>query len=61
MHTDATLSQLNIWSDAFVDVSARRCFGGNQGDVLAWKQLEDADIDGAYIKTPSVCDGKYYY
>jgi len=57
--TDVTLSQLNVWSVEQHVTSDRRCDVGVNGDVIGWKELEDADIDGAFIQTPSVCDGMY--
>ena len=55
--TDVTLSQLNVWSVEQHVTSERRCDAGVNGDVIGWKELEDSDIDGAFIQTPSVCDG----
>jgi len=57
--TDVTLSQLNVWSVEQHVTSDRRCDAGVNGDMIGWKELEDADIDGAFIQTPSVCDGMY--
>ena len=52
-----TLSQLNVWSREQPVTSDRRCYTDVKGDVIGWKDFEDADIDGAFIQTPSVCDG----
>jgi len=55
--TDMTLSQLNVWSVQQPVASDRRCDAGVLGDVIGWKEFEDADIDGAFIQAPSLCDG----
>jgi len=57
LEADVTLSQLNVWSSEQPVTSDMRCFIGVKGDVIGWKDFEDADIDGAFIQTPSVCDG----
>ena len=55
--TDVTFSQLNVWSAEQHMTSDRRCYAGVNGDVIGWKDLENADIDGAFNQAPSVCDG----
>jgi len=59
LETDMTLSQLNMWSIEQPVTLDRRCNAGVNGDVIGWKELEDADIDGAFIQAPSVCDGMF--
>jgi len=57
LETDVTFSQLNVWSAEQHMTSDRRCNAGVNGDVIGWKELENAEIEGAFIQVPSVCDG----